>query len=309
MTELRPASAQPITLIGVAAILAATACWGISGIFVKLILSSGAISPLNLAFWRDIAAFAVFFLISFFFERGRMRVPRSAWPWLAAMGITLGFFHVVLNMGYLLNGAAITTIQMAAMPAIVLVSARVVWKEPLTRLKIASLLLIGVGTFLVSGLLQATTPTVSAGGIVVGLGVPLFYAAWTLLGKKLRSECSAVVILTWAFGIAAMVLLPFQIIAENLHPPDLPIRAFLYFAGLVGISTVFAFFTYLFALGRLAAGVASILVMCEIAFAVLYARLILAEVLSSLEISGALLVVLGGVIIAAPRKSRPQTSP
>jgi drug/metabolite transporter (DMT)-like permease len=92
-------------------------------------------------------------------------------------------------------------------------------------------------------------------------------------------------------------------------PPDLPIRAFLYFAGLVGISTVFAFFTYLFALGRLAAGVASILVMCEIAFAVLYARLILAEVLSSLEISGALLVVLGGVIIAAPRKSRPQTSP
>jgi drug/metabolite transporter, DME family len=305
MAEPRPAPAHPINPLGIVAILAAAACWGLSGIFVKLIMAEGPVSPLSLAFWRDAFAFVTFFLIALIFERDRMRLPRSAWPWIASMGVALGGFHVVLNMGYQLNGAAITTIQQAAMPAIVLIAARIIWKEPLTRLKMVSLLLIAVGTFLVSGLLHATAPEVTAGGIIVGLCVPLSYAGWSLLGKKLRSDCSAVVTLTWAFGIAAMVLLPFQIIAGTLLPPPLPMRAFMYFGGLIGISTVAAFFTYLFALGRLPAGIATILVMSEIAFAVLYARIFLAEVLSPLEIGGALLVVLGTVILVNPRKTRP----
>jgi DME family drug/metabolite transporter len=296
-----------ITVSGVIAVLTAAACWGASGIFVKLILSAGPISPLNLAFWRDAAAFVVFLFLAQFFERGRIMVPKSAWPWVAAMGICLGSFHVVLNIGYLLNGAAITTVQQAAMPAIVLVAARIIWKEPLTGLKLFSLLLIGIGTLLVSGLLRAGAPNVTAGSILVGFCVPAFYAAWSLFGKRLRSNHSAVVTLTWAFGIAAIVLLPFQLVMGSLRPPPVPVKAFLQFAGLIGIST--AFFAYIFGLGRLPAGIATILVMSEIAFAVLYARLFLGEVLTNLEVVGALLVGMGVVVLAAPRKSRKKAFP
>jgi drug/metabolite transporter (DMT)-like permease len=298
-----------ITVSGIIAVLTAAACWGASGIFVKLILSSGPISSLNLAFWRDAAAFVVFFFLAQFFERGRIMVTKSAWPWLAAMGICLGCFHVVLNLGYLLNGAAITTVQQAAMPAIVLVAARIIWKEPLTGLKLFSLLLIGIGTLLVSGLLRAGAPNVTAGSILVGFCVPALYAAWSLFGKRLRSSYSAVVTLTWAFGIAALVLLPFQLVTGSLQPPPVPLKAFLQFAGLIGISTVAAFFAYTFGLGRLPAGIATILVMSEIAFAVLYARLFLGEVLNNLEVAGALLVVMGVVVLAAPGKSRKKVSP
>jgi DME family drug/metabolite transporter len=298
-----------VTVSGIVAVLTAAACWGASGIFVKLILSSGPISPLNLAFWRDAAAFVVFFLLAQFFERGRIMVPRSAWPWLAAMGICLGSFHVVLNLGYLLNGAAITTVQQAAMPAIVLVVARIIWQEPLTGLKLFSLLLIGIGTLLVSGLLRVGAQNITAGSILVGFCVPVFYAAWSLFGKRLRSSHSAVVTLTWAFGIATLVLLPFQLATGSLRPPPVPVTAFLQFAGLIGISTAGAFFAYIFGLGRLPAGIATILVMSEIAFAVFYARLFLGEVLTDLEVVGALLVVMGVVALAAPRKGRKKTSP
>jgi drug/metabolite transporter (DMT)-like permease len=285
---------------GILAVLFAAACWGASGIFVKLIMASGPVSSLCLAFWRDAAAFAVFFALGSRIGRRRIRIPRADWPRLAGMGISLGVFHVALNLGYRLNGAAITTIQQAAMPGIVLVAARIIWKEPLTGIKILSLILIGIGTVLVSGLIQAGAPNVTAGSILVGFLVPSLYAGWSLFGKSLRSGYHAVVILAWAFGIATAILLPFQLFTGDLLPPPLPAISLVWFAGLIGISTVFPFFAFTFALGRLPAGMVSILVMSEIAFAVFYARLVLGEALSPIEIAGALVVVTGVIILLAP---------
>lgn len=285
---------------GVIAVLSAAACWGASGIFVKLIMASTPVSSLCLAFWRDTMAFLVFITLALSIDRHQLGIRRKDWPWLAGMGISLGVFHVALNLGYRLNGAAITTIQQAAMPAIVLVAARVFWKEPLTGLKLLSLILIGLGTVLVSGLIQAGTPDVTVSSILVGFLVPALYAGWSLFGKALRSGYSAVVTLAWAFGIAALILLPFQLFTGHLLPLPLPAVSYMWFAGLIGISTVFPFFAFTFSLGRLPAGIVSILVMSEIAFAVFYARLILGETLSLAEIAGALIVATGVIILLAP---------
>ena len=289
-----------VTFSGIIAVLLAAACWAMSGIFVKLIMAQAGISSLTLAFWRDIVSFFAFLVWGLATQRDQMSIRRSDWPIIAGMGVSLGVFHVALNLGYRLNGAAITTVQQAAMPAIVLVVARMVWKEPLTGLKLLSLFLIASGTVLISGLLQTDAPDVSATSIAVGFLVPALYAGWSLFGKALRSGYSPVVTLTWAFGIAALVLLPCQAVMGSLLPPSVPLRTFLWFAGLTGISTVFAFFAYTFALGRLPAGIASILVMSEIAFAVVYARIFLGEVLVSMEILGAGVVVGGVILLLAP---------
>jgi drug/metabolite transporter (DMT)-like permease len=289
-----------IAVSGIVAVLLAAACWGASGIFVKLILAAGPVSSLCLAFWRDTAAFAVFCTLALGADRKRIRIRRADWPGLAGMGISLGVFHVALNLGYRLNGAAITTIQQAAMPAIVMIVARMVWREPITGLKLFSLMIICVGTVLVSGLLQVGTPDVTAGSILVGFLVPALYAGWSLFGKALRAGYNAVVILTWAFGIAALILLPFQLLTGELVPSTVPAAAFVWFGGLIGISTVFPFFAFTFALGRLPAGIVSILVMSEIAFAVVYARIFLDETLSRVEIFGAFVVVAGVIILLAP---------
>jgi drug/metabolite transporter (DMT)-like permease len=241
-------------------------------------------------------------------DPNRVRIRRSDWPRLAGMGISLGAFHVALNVGYRLNGAAITTIQQAAMPGIVLIVARIVWKEPLSGKKVFSLVLICIGTVLVSGLIQAGAPDVTAGSILVGFLVPALYAGWSLFGKALRSGYSAVVILAWAFGIATVILLPFQLCTGDLLPRHVPAMALVWFTGLIGISTVLAFFVFTLALGRLPAGLASILVMSEIAFAAFYAHIFLGEVLALVEITGAFVVVAGVIILlghgAGPKADR-----
>jgi len=289
-----------ITLPGIIAVLLAAACWALSGIFVKLIIAGTGITSLTLAFWRDTVSFGAFFAWGLAVQWGRMSIRRADWPIIFGMGISLGVFHVVLNLGYLLNGAAVTTVQQAAMPAIVLIVARVIWKEPLTGFKFFSLALIAMGTVLISGILEAGAPDVSTASIAVGFLVPALYAGWSLFGKALRKGYSPLVTLTWAFGIAALVLLPCQAFTGTLLPPSAPLRIYLWFGGLTGISTMFAFFAYTFALGRLPAGIASILVMSEIVFAVIYARIFLGEVLASIEILGAGVVIGGVIFLLAP---------
>jgi drug/metabolite transporter (DMT)-like permease len=299
MPTVKPGTIQA-TITGTIAVLLAAACWALSGIFVKLIMVDDQVSSLTLAFWRDTAAFVVFLILAVGTECKGLAIRRSDWPVIAGMGVSLGVFHVALNLGFRLNGAAITTIQQAAMPAIVLVVARMVWKEPLTGLKIFSLIIIAMGTVLVSGLISAGAPEVSVASIAVGFLVPALYAGWSLFGKSLRSGYSAVVTLAWAFGIAALILLPCQLFTGSLLPPPVPAIAYLWFGGLIGISTVFAFFVFTFALGRLEAGIASILAMSEIAFAVFYAHLFLGETLALIEIAGALVVVAGVILLLAP---------
>lgn len=292
---MTPTSLAPVrvSILGVLAVLFAAACWASSGIFVKLILVSAPVSSLLLAFWRDTAAFAVFLTLALSAGPRTLKIKREDIPWLTGMGFSLGVFHVALNLSYILNGVSITTIQQAVMPAIVLVAARVIWNEPLTGMKLCSLVLIGIGTVLVSGLLRSDLPDISTGGILVGLLVPVLYAGWSLFGKALRAGYSAVTTLTWAFGIAALILLPCQFVAGAILPPPVPGVTYLWFAGLICVSTAAGFLAFIFALGRLPAGIATLLVMTEIVFAVAYAYLILNETLAAIEVAGGVLIMTG----------------
>jgi drug/metabolite transporter, DME family len=297
------------TISGILAVLLAAACWGSSGIFIKLIMTAGPVSSLLLAFWRDATAFLVFFSLAVALDHRQLRIRRSDWSILAGMGISLGVFHVALNLGYRLNGAAITTIQQAAMPAIVLVAARILWKEPLTAMKIFSLILICIGTVLVSGLIRTGVFTATGAGILVGFLVPVLYAGWSLFGKALRTGYSAVGTLSWAFGIATLILLPCQLATATIFPAPLPLISFLWFAGLIFISTAGGFFAFIFALGRLPAGMATILAMSEIAFAVVYARIILGETLSLMEIGGTIVIVAGVITLLDPKEAAAASKP
>jgi DME family drug/metabolite transporter len=279
---------------GVAAVLLAAACWGTSGIFVKFVVAEADISALALAFWRDITTFAVLAGTLALLRPAWLRVRRADLRLLAAMGASLGTFHVFWNLAVMLNGAAVATVQQAAMPAIVAVVAWLIWREPLTWIKIVAILLAFFGTVLVSGPDLLGGARLSLGGLVIGLGTPITYAAWTLFGKRARREHNPITTLTYAFAFGALVLLPLQFFT----PQPFPVSGttLLWFAALIGLSTIVSFSAYTWALGHLPASVASIVVMSEIAFVAVYAVVLLGERLGRGQILGAILV-LGGVLL------------
>jgi DME family drug/metabolite transporter len=282
--------------VGSLAVLLAAACWGTSGIFVKFVAGDMPISALALAFWRDIATFLLLLTGLGLLRPSWLRVEKADLRWLVALGGSLGIFHVCWNLGVFLNGAAVATVQQAAMPAIVAVAAWFIWREPLTWSKIVAIVLTFVGTVLVSGLDVLGQAKLSWNGLLVGLGIPVLYASWNLLGKKVRERYNPFTTLLYAFGFGAFVLLPFQFFMPQPWP--VPFSACLWFAGLIIVSTIVPFSIYTFALGRLPASIATILAMSEIAFVAVYAYTLLGERLTASQVFGALLVVSGVLLLS-----------
>jgi drug/metabolite transporter (DMT)-like permease len=79
-----------------------------------------------------------------------------------------------------------------------------------------------------------------------------------------------------------------------------PLVSWLWFAGLIFVSTTFAFSMYAIGLGRLPASVASILAMTEIPIVAVYAYVLLDERMTADQILGAILVI-GGVLLLSRR--------
>ncbi len=285
------------TTAGYLAVLLAAAWWGTSGLFVKYIASQASISPIALAFWRDLLTFLTLLIGVSVLRPSALRIRRSDLVRLAAMGASLGAFHVFWNLGVLLNGAAVATVQQAAAPAVVVVVAWIAWREPLTWRKLVAIALTFGGTVLVSGIGETGQTPFTLVGLAIGICLPLAYAAWTLFGKSVGDQYSPFVMLTYGFGFGALALLPFQFFVEQPWP--VPAVMGVGFAGWV-VQTIIAFSAYLLGLGKLPAGIASILAMSEIAFVALYAYSLLGERLSVTQLLGVALVV-GGVVLLVER--------
>jgi drug/metabolite transporter (DMT)-like permease len=287
---------------GYLAVLLATACWGTSGIWVQFIVDTSGISALALAFWRDFGTFLVLLLGLRLLHPAWLKVNQRDLKWLVGLGGSLGIFHVFWNLGVLVNGAPVATVQQAAMPALVAIVASLIWAEPLTGRKIVAIILTFVGTVLVSGIDVLGETGITLGGFLIGLGIPLSYAAWNLFGKRVRGDYNPVTTLTYGFGFGALVLLPFQFFTPQPWP--VPTETFLWYAGLISMATILAFSLYTFALGRLQASVASILAMAEIPIVAVYAYFLLGDRMTLDQIVGAALVIAGVVMLSWPKGRR-----
>jgi drug/metabolite transporter (DMT)-like permease len=102
--------------------------------------------------------------------------------------------------------------------------------------------------------------------------------------------------LTYGFGIGAAVLLPIQFFTAQPWPVAPATLG--HFAGLIGVATIGGFSIYTFALGRLQAGVATILAMAEIPIVAVYAYALLNERLTTTQALGAVLVMVGVVVLS-----------
>lgn len=296
----QPGATAPSTAGGVALVLLATACWSTSGIFIHFISDGSALTPVGLAFWRDLSTFLVLLVGLALINRDLLRVKRRDLPWLAVMGaISIGAFHVLWNTSVLINGVSVSTVIQCSAPVFVTIMAWFLWREPITSSKVAAIVLASIGIVLIARLNQGVGVRITPTGLTVALLSALFYGSFSLIGKRLSGSYRTWTILVYVFGFATLVLLPFG--AGEPGPWALRPAVSLAFAGLVLLTTVVGFGFYTTGLHRLQASVASITSNAEVAFAAALSYLLLGERLDTLQILGALLVVGGVSLLSVPR--------
>ena len=188
---------------------------------------------------------------------------------------------------------AMASIFLYTAPSFVVIMAAILWKEPVTKKKVAALVLTLVGCALVCGIFAGEL-AVTAAGILFGLGAGFFYALYSIFSRYALKHYSALKCTLWMFifaGIASIFLIRPTELAVLLNPREGLIALIL-----VAASTVSPFLLYTMGLAHVESGKASIIASFEPVVAALAGVLIFGETMGVSTVAG-ILCILAGVCI------------
>lgn len=258
-----------------AAILAAAALWGMIGLWNRNLMSLG-LSPVSIVLVRNFGGMLLLAAASALGNRRVFQVKRAHFKYFFGTGvISVVLFTVCYFSCQRLCSLAAASILLYTAPAIVVVLSAILWKEPVTKRKIAALALTLVGCSLVCGLFSGDL-SVTAAGILLGVGSGFFYALYSIFGRYALKHYDSMTVTVWTFlfaGPASLALLRPAELAAAFSQPDAWILAL----GLVVFSTVMPYILYTWGLAGVESGRASILASLEPVVASLLGVLVFGE--------------------------------
>lgn len=278
-------------------VLAATAFWSTSGIFINLIIQRSKLSAVGLAFWRDLTTTLLLLIGILIYQPKLLLVKKKDLPWLIGMGaISIGVFHVFWNEAVVMIGASLATVVQCNAPIFVTIMAWFLFGERITTRKIIAVILAATGTILVSGIRGVGDWKIIPVGLLIALCSAITYGSLSLFGKKLSSDYNAWTIMFYIFAFGTVTLFTVQLGSPDPWPGGSNILPL--FVGFVLFSTIVGFTLYTTSLKFLPASVASITATSEIFFASILAYIFLQERMDLWQILGSALIIAGVILVS-----------
>jgi len=268
------------------------AVFGSIGIFVKyLTLPSGF-----LVFLRALVGFL--FLLPFVLIRrndNSLSDIKSNLAPLIASGVCLGANWVLLFEAYRYTDVSIATLCYYLAPVFIVLLSPIILRERLTLQKGAGVFLALCGMVFVSGVFSGSERA-NIVGIILGVCAAVLYASVVFINKKIKN-ISAYNKTAFQFGVSLAVTLPYSLLTEELDASMFDARSIIFILILGIIHTGVAYVLYFSALRDVKAHTAAILSYVDPILALIFAALILKEIMSPWELVGAILV-LGGAFLS-----------
>lgn len=298
------ASARPLATYLL--VFAAVACWSLTGIVFAIVLENAAISPLTVVFLRGLTATLLLGLYIALARRDGLRVARRHLPQLALLGfVYITIFYPALIYTYQLTSVPVGTALLYLFPAFVTLASVRWFGEALTRRKMLALGLSLLGTFVVVAPWRGGQ--VSALGVLLGVVSAATYAYYAVFSRPLLRHYHFATVLFYTLGIGCIGLLPLQLFATPAGTPPAFVGipalpdpwTMLRIALAVGVLVTLVPLTlYTIALSRLPAGNVAIAATIEPALSIIFAAIVLGQYLAPVQLLGAVLVVVGVVVLA-----------
>lgn len=279
--------------------------WGTLGYLAKLLYAQGVSFEALVAFRAVFGWLAVAGFLLATQKISALRVGKRDLLFLFFMGL-FGVAGFYLFYFYTVQESTIGTaaILLYSFPAMVVILARAFLGETLTAPKILALVLTVGGIALVAGAYNPANLEVSLPVVVTGLLAALCFGLYPIFGKPVTGRLKPSIILVYALGLGALVLLLVAV-------PTLDTLAGLppgYYALLLLMAvahTALGYALYTFGIRRLEAGQAAIIATVEAVVASILGATLLGETLTFLKVLGGLLV-LSGAVLAQIRLRKPR---
>ena len=293
--------AREIPLRGYLIVLSGTVIWALTGIVIKILLTSYGMETLTMAFWRVLIVTVFMFAALLLLDAKLLRVaPRDLGLFVVYGLIGIGVHQIVWISSVQYNGAAVATVIIYTAPALVAVVAARFMREGMPHAKFLALVLTITGCALVARVYDARQIELNAVGLAVGIGSACTFATYSLLGRLATRRYSPWTALFYAFLFGTLFLLPIDLALGKLMPAQLAPDGWGWLVFLALVPTLGGFAAYTIGLSHLPASVASILAAFEPVTTAIIAFFVFGETLEPLQLIGAGLI-LASVILLRPR--------
>lgn len=253
------------------------------------------VTPLEVAFWRAVLAWICFGGQALWQRRLKMASKDLPALFLFSLtGVTL--FYGSYQMAVKLGGAALASVLLYTAPAWVVLLARIVWREPVGRLKLFCLVMTLSGVVLISFGSGLVAGSVSSGALLFGLIAGFCYAMYYILGKYFSDRYAAATLFFYMLPLGAALLFPWVTFSDKTP------LAWLALAGLALVSTFAAYHFYYLGLRFLEPGRASITATLEPVVATVVAYFWWQERFSTEGYLGSALIITAVVVMISEKR-------
>ena len=286
-------------------ILIGATLWGLASVLAKSLFNIG-LPPAELVFIRLTLATFSLLLVLLYYDRKRIIISLKDLPYffiLGFVGVTGVQFSYYYTISKLHVGPA--TLLQYLSPVWVSLFAFLFQREPLTRQRVAALLLAMLGCYLVVGGYQFDLLRLNKVGIISGVISSLFFAFYALYGEKGLRKYDSWTLILYGFGFGTLfywiLISPMKFITGGF-----PLKVWLAFFYIAIFATLLPFGFYFKGIERIRATRASITATWEPVVAGVTAYIFLGEVLYPLQVLGGIGVIAAVVLLQI---SREKTSP
>ena len=294
---------------------AATLIWSSSGVFIRYLSLQYQLPALVLAFWRDLIIAIALALGLVLFRRSLLRSGYGNGYFFAFYGLVLALFNSLWTLSVTLNGAAAATVMAYSSAAFTAILGWWLLHEALGWGKLGVVTLSMFGCILVAGAFTPEAWQLNPLGILTGLISGLMFAAYSLMGRSASLRgIPPLTSLVYTFAWASFFLLAFNLAADIAGgvPPfsrllwlQNNVPAWLILLALALGPTLGGFGLYTLSLVDLPASIANLISTLEPIFTALIAYVVLAELLTPVQLLGGALILCSVVLLRILEARRP----
>ncbi|MDR1331439.1 MAG: DMT family transporter [Tannerella sp.] len=179
-------------------------------ISVSKSLIPAQLAPEALTLLRILFATAMFWLSSLFARREKVPLRDLSLLFLCAC-TGIAFNQSLFMAGLNMTSPVDTSIIATAGPIYVMLLAALILKEPITKQKVAGVMLgVAGGALVIIASTRTDDRSSSLGGDMLIVGSNLLYSVYVVISRPLSRRYSAITIMKWMFLFSAVMLTPFM---------------------------------------------------------------------------------------------------
>jgi len=284
-------------------VLASGCMWGCMGLLVRPLNEIG-LETMDICFLRGVVTFAVMLVALLLFDRSALKVRvKDIWCFIGTGALSVSFFNFCYFKTITLTSLSVAAVLLYTAPAFVMIMSSFLFKEEMTKKKVAALAIAFMGCVLVSGVVGGSG-TLNVKGVLVGLGAGFGYALYSIFGRyALQREYSSMTITFYTFVFATLATVFMADVPSIINIVEIQPGLCVYATFMILFVTLFPYLCYTKGLSGMENGTASVIASIEPVMATALGILIYKEKMTFINAFGMILVLASIVILNSNAKA------